>query len=226
MKSLAAAGNAPPSIDQVTIGAEERNRWLAAAYREAPLPDRPRNVLGMLKDVPPAEMEAMLLRGREGRRRGAAGAREHARAGGEGRDRGQRRCGRAAVPRRAAPGRRGGNGDVRRRQDAARGRAQPRGACTPLSAPPARVGSARDRSTARGRRARLPRLPKAAPDSRSGRCRTRQVSPGSCREVTKPRPRPIGPRRSRRRSRRSIRCRARRRAGRRASFPGAGAASR
>ena len=60
MKSLAAAGNAPPSLEQVTIGAEERNRWLAAAYREAPLPDRPRNVLGMLKDVPAAEMEAML----------------------------------------------------------------------------------------------------------------------------------------------------------------------
>jgi hypothetical protein len=60
MKSLAAAGNAPPSLEQVTIGAEERNRWLAAAYREAPLPDRPRNVLGMLKDVPAADMEAML----------------------------------------------------------------------------------------------------------------------------------------------------------------------
>ena len=61
MKSLAAAGTAPASVDQVTIGAEERNRWLTAAYREAPLPDRPRNALGMLKDVPPAEMEAMLL---------------------------------------------------------------------------------------------------------------------------------------------------------------------
>ena len=61
MKSLAASGNAPASVDQVTIGAEERNKWLTAAYREAPLQDRPRNVLGMLKDVPPAEMEAMLL---------------------------------------------------------------------------------------------------------------------------------------------------------------------
>ncbi len=61
MKSLAAAGNAPASVDQVTIDAEERNRWLTEAYRSAPLPDRPRNALGMLKDVPPAEMEAMLL---------------------------------------------------------------------------------------------------------------------------------------------------------------------
>ena len=61
MKSLVAAGNAPASVDQVTVEAEERNRWLTEAYRSAALPDRPRNALGMLKDVPPAEMEAMLL---------------------------------------------------------------------------------------------------------------------------------------------------------------------
>jgi hypothetical protein len=60
MKSLVAAGTAPASVADVTIGTDERTRWLAAAYREAPLPDRPRNVLGMLKDMPPAEMEAML----------------------------------------------------------------------------------------------------------------------------------------------------------------------
>jgi len=61
MKSLAKEGAAPASLDQVSIGAEERDRWLREAYREAPLPDRPRNVFGILKDVPPAEMEAMLL---------------------------------------------------------------------------------------------------------------------------------------------------------------------
>ena len=61
MKSLVALGNAPASVDQVTVEAEERNRWLAEAYRSAALPDRPRNALGMLQDVPPAEMEAMLL---------------------------------------------------------------------------------------------------------------------------------------------------------------------
>ncbi len=60
MKELAAAGTAPASVAEVAIGAGERERWLAAAYRDAPLPERPRNVLGMLKDVPPAEMEAML----------------------------------------------------------------------------------------------------------------------------------------------------------------------
>jgi len=60
MKSLAAAGTAPATVDEVVIGVDERARWLAAAYREAPLPDRPRNVLGLLKELPPAEMEAML----------------------------------------------------------------------------------------------------------------------------------------------------------------------
>ena len=63
LKSLSASGKAPASTDQVTIGADERNRWLTAAYKEAPLPDRPRNAFGILKDVPPAEMEAMLLAG-------------------------------------------------------------------------------------------------------------------------------------------------------------------
>ncbi len=61
MKSLAAAGNAPASVDQVTIDADERVRWLTAAYRESSIKERPRNVIGLLKDLPPAEMEAMLL---------------------------------------------------------------------------------------------------------------------------------------------------------------------
>ena len=63
LKTLASAGNAPASLDQVVIGADERNRWLTAAYREAPLPDRQRNAFGLLKEVPSAEMEAMLLAG-------------------------------------------------------------------------------------------------------------------------------------------------------------------
>ena len=62
MKSLARTGSAPASVDQVTIAPDERDRWLTAAYRESSLPDRPRNVIGMLKDVPPAEMDAMLYK--------------------------------------------------------------------------------------------------------------------------------------------------------------------
>jgi uncharacterized protein involved in outer membrane biogenesis len=61
MKSLAGSGGAPASLDQVTIAPEERERWLTAAYRAAPLPDRPRNAVGMLKEVPTKDMEAMLI---------------------------------------------------------------------------------------------------------------------------------------------------------------------
>ncbi len=61
-KTLAAAGKTPAAIDDVVVGADERSRFLAAAYRAAPIDERPRNILGMLKDVPPADMEAMLLR--------------------------------------------------------------------------------------------------------------------------------------------------------------------
>ena len=61
MKSMAAAGNAPASVELVTIGADERVRWLTAAYRASSIADRPRNVIGMLEDLPPARMEAMLL---------------------------------------------------------------------------------------------------------------------------------------------------------------------
>jgi uncharacterized protein involved in outer membrane biogenesis len=61
MKSLAASGNAPASVDQVTIGTEERVHWLTEAYRESSIKDRPRNVIGLLKELPPQEMEALLL---------------------------------------------------------------------------------------------------------------------------------------------------------------------
>jgi len=61
MKSLVASGEAPASADLVTIGADERVRWLTAAYKESSIKDRPRNAIGLLKDLTPPEMEAMLL---------------------------------------------------------------------------------------------------------------------------------------------------------------------
>ena len=61
MKSLASEGGAPASVDLVTIGPDERVRWLTAAYRASSIKERPRNFIGMLKDVPPADMEAMLF---------------------------------------------------------------------------------------------------------------------------------------------------------------------
>jgi uncharacterized protein involved in outer membrane biogenesis len=60
MKTLVREGTAPASVAEVTIPPEERARWLREAYRDAPLPDRPRNFIRMLKDVPPADMQAML----------------------------------------------------------------------------------------------------------------------------------------------------------------------
>lgn len=61
MKALASQGNAPASAADVTIDGDERTRWLTAAYRESDIKDRPRNFIGMLKDVPPNEMETALL---------------------------------------------------------------------------------------------------------------------------------------------------------------------
>ncbi len=61
MKSLAAGGTAPASASEVVIAPDERARWLEAAYRESSIEGRPRNFIGMLKDVPPAEMESMLF---------------------------------------------------------------------------------------------------------------------------------------------------------------------
>lgn len=61
-KATAAGGDGQVSAEDVVVAADERNRYLTAAYREAPIADRPRNFIGMLKEVPPAEMEAMLER--------------------------------------------------------------------------------------------------------------------------------------------------------------------
>ncbi len=61
MKRLARDGTAPASLALVTIEPAERERWLKAAYEEAPIESRPRNAIGMLKDVPAPEMEAMLV---------------------------------------------------------------------------------------------------------------------------------------------------------------------
>lgn len=43
------------------MSAEERERWLLAAYRAADLPDKPRNALGIPRRLPPEDMEKLLL---------------------------------------------------------------------------------------------------------------------------------------------------------------------
>ena len=49
------AASAPPALS-----AEEHDRLLRAVYRDANLPDKPRNAIGLAKDIPVPEMEALL----------------------------------------------------------------------------------------------------------------------------------------------------------------------
>ncbi len=60
-KALAGQGESTPTVDALKIDGPERDKYLALAYRDASLPDKPRNAIGMAKDIPPAEMEALLL---------------------------------------------------------------------------------------------------------------------------------------------------------------------
>ena len=60
-KMLVARGDAVPSLGALTIDAAERPELLAAVYRDTDLKDKPRNVIGFAKDIPPAEMESLLL---------------------------------------------------------------------------------------------------------------------------------------------------------------------
>ena len=57
---LADEGKTPESISDVTVSAEEYPDYLLQVYKDAEFP-RPRNVIGMLKDLPDEEMEKLLL---------------------------------------------------------------------------------------------------------------------------------------------------------------------
>lgn len=48
--------------DSVKIEPAERGRWLEAAYKAADLKEKPRNLVGFARSLPPAEMEALLLK--------------------------------------------------------------------------------------------------------------------------------------------------------------------
>ena len=47
------------SLSEVRIGDDERTQWLTAAYKAADI-KKPRNLVGLAKSLPPAEMEALL----------------------------------------------------------------------------------------------------------------------------------------------------------------------
>lgn len=61
MKELGRQGKAPKSVDEVQVDQAEYERFLRAAYRDEKFP-KPRNFIGLVKDIPVSEMEALLLK--------------------------------------------------------------------------------------------------------------------------------------------------------------------
>jgi len=61
MKELVRQGTAPQSVDDVQIDKSEYERYLKAAYGEESFA-KPRNVIGLAKDLPVAEMESLMLK--------------------------------------------------------------------------------------------------------------------------------------------------------------------
>ena len=60
MKRLTREGKAPASVDDVSVGKEEYPALLKAAYGEEKFP-KPRNVIGLAKDLPVPEMENLMI---------------------------------------------------------------------------------------------------------------------------------------------------------------------
>lgn len=60
LKELARRGQAPRSVDDVQVAADEYPRFLKAAYGEETFP-KPRNVIGLAQDLPVAEMEKLMM---------------------------------------------------------------------------------------------------------------------------------------------------------------------
>ena len=60
MADLAGRGAAPASIDNVAVTPEEYQKYLKMAYKKEKFP-KPRNIIGMAKDLPAPEMEKLML---------------------------------------------------------------------------------------------------------------------------------------------------------------------
>ncbi|MFY9812282.1 DUF748 domain-containing protein [Aquabacterium sp.] len=58
MRAAKAKAQGQP-VDEVKISPEEKSQWLTAAYKAADI-KKPRNLVGLAKTLPPAEMEALL----------------------------------------------------------------------------------------------------------------------------------------------------------------------
>lgn len=60
-KELLKEEKAPASVDEVKVESAEYARYLTAAYKQEKIPNKPRNLVGLAKDLPVAEMEKLLL---------------------------------------------------------------------------------------------------------------------------------------------------------------------
>jgi hypothetical protein len=60
-KDLASEGASAPALETLALDAADRAKYLKAVYGDTDLPGKPRNFLGFAKDIPPEQMEAMLL---------------------------------------------------------------------------------------------------------------------------------------------------------------------
>jgi uncharacterized protein involved in outer membrane biogenesis len=60
LRAGAPAAPATPASAPPPLGAEERARLLKQVYKETDIPNKPRNAIGLTKDIPAPEMEALL----------------------------------------------------------------------------------------------------------------------------------------------------------------------
>ena len=60
LKDLVKQGSSVKSLDEVKVESAEYEKYLTKAYKAAKFP-KPRNVIGLLKDLPPEEMEKLML---------------------------------------------------------------------------------------------------------------------------------------------------------------------
>ena len=60
LKELVKKGESVPSLNEVTVAPAEYEKYLTRAYRDAKFP-KPRNFIGMVKDLPVPEMEKLIL---------------------------------------------------------------------------------------------------------------------------------------------------------------------
>ncbi|HET7402095.1 MAG TPA: hypothetical protein VFJ62_09950, partial [Usitatibacter sp.] len=60
-KDLARKGESAPPIDEIVLEPAENAKYLKAVYADTQLASKPRNLIGMAKEIPPEEMEKLLL---------------------------------------------------------------------------------------------------------------------------------------------------------------------